>query len=235
MTRTNRSSTRSTGGGDRPTRPRPRATAPRSSSARFPWTIALGGGLLLVVGALAIVTTSGSLSSPTQTAGPSSAPAASVGADRLPAFTATAADPAVGLGMPQVRGTAFDGTDVAIEVDGRAKVVLFVAHWCPHCQREVPVVQAWLDQGGLDPSVDLISVATSIDPARPNYPPDAWLERERWSPPVLVDGGGTVADRFGLSAFPYWVAVDREGKVVARATGELSPEQLEALVASAAR
>ena len=65
-------------------------------------------------------------------------------------------------------------------------------------------------------------MATAIDPARPNYPPDAWLKREQWSAPVLVDGDGSVADAYGLSAFPYWVAVDREGKVVMRATGELA-------------
>jgi thiol-disulfide isomerase/thioredoxin len=113
-------------------------------------------------------------------------------------------------------------------------VLLFVAHWCPHCQAEVPVVQAWLDSGRLDPSVDLISVATGIDPARPNYPPDAWLAREHWSPPVLVDGDQAVATSYGLKAFPYWVAVDAAGKVVVRATGELTPDQLDALAAAAA-
>ena len=52
---------------------------------------------------------------------------------------------------------------------------------------------------------------------------------------MLVDGDGSVADAYGLSAFPYWVAVDRKGKVVMRATGELAPAQLDGLVAAAAR
>ena len=76
---------------------------------------------------------------------------------------------------------------MAIAADGRPKILLFLAHWCPHCQREVPIVQGWLDAGGLPQNVDLISIATSIDPARPNYPPEAWLTREGWEPTVLVD------------------------------------------------
>ena len=30
----------------------------------------------------------------------------------------------------------FDGADVAIANDGRAKLILFLAHWCPHCQEQ---------------------------------------------------------------------------------------------------
>ena len=138
--------------------------------------------------------------------------------------------------MPELRGTSFDGSSVAIANDGRAKVLLFVAHWCPHCQREVPVVQAWLDGRGLRLHRRLhLRGDGDRTRARPNYPPDAWLKREQWSAPVLVDGDGSVADAYGLSAFPYWVAVDREGKVVMRATGELAAAQLDALVAAAAR
>ena len=67
--------------------------------------------------------------------------------------------------------------------------------------------------------VDLVSVATSIDPTRPNYPPDAWLQREGWTAPVIADTTNAVAEAYGLTAFPYWVFVGPDGKVVARAIG----------------
>jgi thiol-disulfide isomerase/thioredoxin len=159
-----------------------------------------------------------------------SPPPSSTGA--LPAFVATSGDPADGLPIPEVHGTSFDGAPVAITADGRPKLLLFLAHWCPHCQREVPAVQSWLDAGRLPAGVDLISIATAIDPNRPNYPPDAWLQREHWTPPVLVDAGGSVAARYGLSAFPYWIAVDGGGQVVSRLTGELTPDQLDVLAGS---
>jgi len=220
-----RARARSSAGARRPT-----------ASSRVPWLLALGGAGVIAVAALAIVTTSGAGGPALGAGAPTVAASATLGnLPALPTFTGTAADPAVGRAIPEARGTDFDGSSVAIEPDGRPKVLLFVAHWCPHCQAEVPVVQARLDAGRLDPSVDLISVATGIDPARPNYPPDAWLEREHWSPPVLVDGDQAVATSYGLQSFPYWVAVDAAGKVVVRAAGELTPDQLDALVAAVTR
>ena len=147
----------------------------------------------------------------------------------LPALPRDGADPAVGLAVPAVQGTDFTGKPVAISADGRPKVLLFLAHWCPHCQAEVPVIQAWVNGGGLPEGVDLISVATGIDPNAPNYPPDAWLQREGWTSPVLVDPTNTVAQAYGLPAYPYFVFVGPDGKVVARTIG--APKDLDAAVA----
>ncbi len=38
----------------------------------------------------------------------------------------------------------------------------------------------------------------------------------------------TAAEAYGLSAYPYFVLVDANGKVVGRATGEVSEEQIKA-------
>jgi thiol-disulfide isomerase/thioredoxin len=155
----------------------------------------------------------------------------------LPAFStgsAGAADPAVGSSAPEFSGPSFDGSTVSVSHDGRAKLLLFLAHWCPHCQAEVPVVQDWLDAGSLPEGVDLVSVVTSSDPNGPNYPPSAWLEREGWTAPVVVDGANAIAGAYGLTAFPFWVAVDADGDVAGRHSGELTPEQMDAIVATLA-
>jgi thiol-disulfide isomerase/thioredoxin len=133
---------------------------------------------------------------------------------------------------PLVEGADFDGQPVAIEADGRAKVLLFLAHWCPHCQAEVPVVQGWASAGGIPDDVDVISIATGIDPSAPNYPPDAWLEREGWTLPVIVDPTNSVSDAYGLTAFPFWVFVDPDGNVRGRASGEMSVADIEAAIRS---
>ncbi|MDE2991342.1 MAG: TlpA disulfide reductase family protein [Chloroflexota bacterium] len=149
--------------------------------------------------------------------------------DPLPAFSPTAPDRALGLPAPEVRGTNFAGSSVAIVNDGRLKAVVFLAHWCPHCQREVPDVQQWVDAGGKPTSVDIYAVATAIDQTRSNYPPDAWLEREGWTSPVLVDTNDSVLRAYGLTGFPTWVFISADGTVALRVAGALGAAQLKVL------
>ena len=224
------------------------AEPPRSTASRWlvPGLIAAG---VVVAGILAIVLpgsntppsggSSSARPSVSSSAGGSAVPTGSAGSqgvvaeptitgDPLPELPREGDDPAAGLPVPTVEGTDFTGKPVAISADGRPKVLLFLAHWCPHCQAEVPVIQEWVNSGGLPDGVDLISVATGIDPNAPNYPPDAWLQREGWTAPVLVDPSNTVAQAYGLPAYPYFVFVGPDGKVVARTIG--APPDLDSTV-----
>ena len=149
--------------------------------------------------------------------------------DALPAFEATEGDAALGMTFPTMSGTGLDGEPLTIAGDGPT-LVMFVAHWCPHCQREVPVVQDWVDAGNLPDGVELVTVSTSIDPSRPNYPPSAWLADEGWTAPTLVDPDDAAAVAAGLSAYPYFVVINADGEVVARTSGELTTDQLDQLV-----
>ncbi|HZQ80016.1 MAG TPA: TlpA disulfide reductase family protein [Acidimicrobiia bacterium] len=143
-------------------------------------------------------------------------------------------DPAVGQEIPEVKGQSFDGTPVDIRNDGRAKLILFVAHWCPHCQREVPLLTSYLKSHPLPSGVDLYTVATATSPNQPNYPPSAWLAKVGWKAPVMADSADQkAAEAFGLPAYPYFVAVDGAGKVVARSTGEITTDEFAALAAKA--
>lgn len=47
----------------------------------------------------------------------------------LPLLPDAGGDPAVGLPMPEVVGSSFDGSPVEIVNDGRPKVLLILAHW----------------------------------------------------------------------------------------------------------
>jgi len=156
-----------------------------------------------------------------------------VSGDALPALPQSGTDPALGLTAPEVTGTDFDDSSVSIAHDGNSKIILFLAHWCPHCQREVPIVQDWLESAPLPGNVDFYSVATSISSTRDNYPPSSWLDREGWTPSVIRDDeGNAVASAYGLTAFPYWVFLDGEGTVLARITGGVSPTDLDGVVAT---
>jgi thiol-disulfide isomerase/thioredoxin len=154
--------------------------------------------------------------------------------DPLPIFNPAAADPVVGLTAPSAVGADWEDNEVKIEADGRAKIVVFLAHWCPHCQAEVPVVQTWLDEGNLPDDVDMYSVVTSTDRLRPNWPPQDWLEEEGWTVPALMDNEiGTVAVNYGMSGTPFYVVLDGDNNVIRRASGEIGTSGLNALVAEA--
>lgn len=221
--------------------------AESASAGRSRWLIpGLVAAAIVVAAVLAIVLPGagrqgggGSSSLPPATpSGPSTEASGSATASGVPVITGASlpdfqnpnGDPAVGMPAPEVQGSSFDGTPVAIAKDGRPKVVLFLAHWCPHCQAEVPLVQAWVNSGGVPEGIDLISVATSIDPAAPNYPPDVWLEREGWTAPVLADPTNSVAGAYGLTKFPFWVFIGPDGTVKARASGELPIADLESAI-----
>jgi thiol-disulfide isomerase/thioredoxin len=147
------------------------------------------------------------------------------------AAAGTAADPALGQVAPRLAGQSFDGAMASVEPGSGPMLVVFVAHWCPHCQREVPKIAGWAP-GGSRNGVAIRAVATGTSKDLPNYPPSAWLTNEKFDVPTMVDDAdGTAANAYGLNSFPYFVALDAGGKVVARGSGELTVEQFDALLA----
>ena len=139
-----------------------------------------------------------------------------------------------GFIAPTVIGEDFDDNTVEIDnADGKAKGIVFLAHWCGHCQAEVPRVQAWLDTTGGVPGVDLYSVATAMNSGQGNFPPSDWLARENWSIPVIRDDqDNSVLAAYGSGGFPYWVFTNADGTVALRTAGELTIVQLEDILAS---
>jgi len=160
-------------------------------------------------------------------------PVAIDGAPLAPFDPAASPDPAVGTAAPRLEGTSFDGSPVTIAGDGRPKLVVFVAHWCPHCQAEVPVINQWLENRGQPEGVDLYGVSTGASQDLPNWPPSEWLADEGWKIPTLADDAdSTAGSAYGVSSYPFFVTIDADGNVVSRGSGELTPDHLDALIAN---
>ena len=141
----------------------------------------------------------------------------------LPTFASATADPAIGSTIPTVTGATFDGKPVRIAPDGKAKIVLFVAHWCPHCRREVPLLTTELRRTPLPENVEMITISTGVNADAPNYPPSKWLADVHWPTPVLADDSGSdAAAAYGLSGYPYFVFVGADNRVQYRSSGEMS-------------
>ena len=151
--------------------------------------------------------------------------------DLLPEFAGENDDNiALGLAAPIFSAPNENSEIVSLEKNGNAKALLFLAHWCGYCQKEVPVVQGFIDSAGVPPGVDVIAIATSIDRGRENYPPQKWLADEGWSETQLYDLDREIGNAYGLTAFPYWVFLDKDLNVVARRTGNLPADMVGALL-----
>ena len=189
----------------------------------------IGGAILLVIGlAVAIGVT---LSSE-PVAAPLPEGETTINGEYLPKYAGENDDNvAVGLPGPTFSGPNENSDIVSLEKDGNAKALLFLAHWCPHCQREVPRVSKWLEENGVPSEIEILAVSTAVREGTPNYPPSEWFIKERWPTDIFVDNqDNDLAAAYGLAGFPYWVLVDATGRVVHRSSGELTEEQFGYLV-----
>ena len=154
----------------------------------------------------------------------------------LPPLEDPANDAAIGTPAPALRGTDYSGNAVDITPGtGGPMMIVFLAHWCPHCNNEIPVLLEWRDSGQIPADLQVFGVSTAVDPERPNYPPDQWLAEKEWDWPVLADDAElTAANAYGVTGFPFFTIVDADGNVAARGSGEYPIEALQVLVDSVA-
>jgi len=159
--------------------------------------------------------------------------------DPLPPFAGgDAADPLEGQGVPAPSATALTmaGEEVVIGPGaGRGQVLVFLAHWCPVCQQEVPTLAEVVRSIGVPDGVELVAIMTGLDPGRPNWPPDSWLEREGLVATVVRDDAqGSLLRAYGLNAYPAWAVLGPDGTVLGRRTGLLDAGSIVSLMAAAA-
>jgi thiol-disulfide isomerase/thioredoxin len=140
---------------------------------------------------------------------------------------ATADDPAVGKTPPTLTGEGYSGQTVTVGPSTSPRMVIFLAHSCPHCQAEVPVIVELAEEGRLE-GVEVDTITTNTNEDFDNYPPSKWLKREGWPfKPVLADDErlrSLIA--FGGASFPYFVFVGADGTVAGRWAGELPGDEL---------
>jgi thiol-disulfide isomerase/thioredoxin len=146
-------------------------------------------------------------------------------------------DPAFGTRAPVLVGEDFDGQTVRIDAAANGPtMVVFLAHWCPHCNAEVPRINELRDAGRIPEGLDIIAVSTALNPGRPNFPPSQWFEDMDWTYPVLVDGVDMVqqnfiaADAYGIDGFPFVTLLDADGNVAARWSGEHETDEIIQLI-----
>ena len=129
--------------------------------------------------------------------------------------------PLVGKPAPSFRLADLDGNIVDLaELRGRPVIVNFWATYCVPCLYEHPLLmegaRRW--QG----EIHFLGVIFQDDPdliARFN------ADYGRWGP-SLIDEGGRVAIAYGVYGPPETFFIDRDGVIVDKAIGAVSPDQL---------
>jgi thiol-disulfide isomerase/thioredoxin len=118
---------------------------------------------------------------------------------------------------------------------GDATLYVFLAHWCPHCNDEIPELIELRNRDGLPDGVNVVGVSTGVDSTGPNYPPSEWILDKNWPSewPMMADSVESTAFVVnGGSGFPYLMIVDADGNVLARDSGAKSAEDLAAWLQS---
>lgn len=148
--------------------------------------------------------------------------------DALDLFAGVDGDTAIGATAPLVEGESFDASPVSIGgPSGSASLVVFLAHWCPHCNDEIPELITLEESGALPDGLDVVGVSTAVDPSQPNYPPSAWIAENGWPWPMMADDTElTAMGAFGGTSFPYTVVLDADGDVLGRRAGSASAAEI---------
>ena len=157
--------------------------------------------------------------------------------DKLVQLPQGGADPAVGKAAPTLTGYDLEGRPVTIDPgsDGKATMVVFLAHWCPHCNYEIPVLNEWKAKGLMPPNLRVVGITTASDEVKPNWPPSKWLVAKEWTFDQFADSEGTeAAIAYGASGWPFLVFIDAAGNVTSRVSGEVPVEEITAAANAAA-
>jgi cytochrome c biogenesis protein CcmG, thiol:disulfide interchange protein DsbE len=227
----------------KPTTPTPARGAKKPGGGINPLVL-IGGivAVVVVVFVVALVLTGGD-DDTSSTSGLTFAPGADirefqgvvVDGDALPKAPEGGGDTAIGADAPGMSGFGFDGTPINIVPgDGEPYMLVYLAHWCPYCNSEVPELIEWYESGRVPADLRVVAVATGTDQNAPNYPPSRWLVDFGWPWEAMADSPSFVArDTYGLSGYPFIVIVDGDGKVVLRTSGEKSADVVDQMVRDA--
>lgn len=117
---------------------------------------------------------------------------------------------------------------ISSQWQGKIIVLNFWATWCPSCLKEIPVFMELQKKYG--DKVQFIGIALDdLDAVK------TFQQKNAVNYPLLISGdfaGFQLAKKLGnvISAIPYTVVVNSNGQVVKRHSGEMSANELQAIV-----
>lgn len=96
---------------------------------------------------------------------------------------------------------------------GRTTLVVFFEVWCPHCQREVPKLEAYYRELG-PRGLDVVAL-TRLTKSATLEKAEAFIEEKELSFPVAVEQDGSMTEYFNVSGIPA-AAIVQDGEIIWR-------------------
>lgn len=133
--------------------------------------------------------------------------------------------PAPEIDLPTLAG----GRVTSADLQGKVVVVNFWNSWCIPCQKELPALKTFAAQHEDDGDLVLLGIVRDdTEAAVKTY---AGAQDITW--PVAFDPDAQAAIDFGTTGQPETYVISRDGVVVAQQYGEVSVENLNAMLACA--
>ena len=130
-------------------------------------------------------------------------------------------DPAPQFALPDLANKTVKSSDL---IGSKPLVVVFWSALCPHCQRELPRLQAYYnDHPG---KFNMLGVTRFANDDHKQRTYD-FVKEKFITFPILVDNQG-VNEAYGVNGIPTWVVIDTQGAVSFAAVGER--EELNAIL-----
>jgi len=108
-------------------------------------------------------------------------------------------------------------------------VMFSIAHWCPHCDDELPNIIDAAQSASDD--VEVVLVSSAEDKTADNFPGDEWIRSKGWEGVVIDDTPtSAVLQSFGSNSFPFAMVVGPDGNVISRTVGSLDSATIEMMM-----
>lgn len=108
---------------------------------------------------------------------------------------------------------------------GSAVLINFWATWCPPCREEMSSLERLYESASGMPDFNVITILYEDDP----LDAAAFLERNGYGLPSLVDPDGAVAASYGLTGVPESFLIDRNGVLRKKIIGPFSFDSPDAI------
>lgn len=130
-----------------------------------------------------------------------------------------------GVGVPDFRGKALDGTVFTkASLKGKPVLIQFWATWCGYCRRDQPAVEEIAQQ--YRDKLAVLAVSVREDKATVQR----YLERSPRKTRIVLTQDTNLVAVFEPRGFPYYVLLDAEGKMVGEQPGAGGKEGLQQLL-----
>ncbi len=119
---------------------------------------------------------------------------------------------------------------------GKVIFLNFWATWCPPCRSEMPDIQKLYERSpreGENAVIVLGVAAPNLGSEKDPAGIKAFMDKNGYTYPVLMDKGGKLFEAYGIRAIPTTYLIDRNGKIIGRVQGALSAENIESIIREA--